>query len=237
MAGYGSAVRPWRPSRDVPAAPEQPTVAMDGKVVGRALRGQLVRPVLRDAGFSQFTDRKAWRETEHTIDHVTFRSLNAYNAGVIGCPAYSVTVEVGVFYRCFDPELARPQDYNCTFRAILAKTIRQPFFATESGPATDRFEILYVKPDGTNLDEVVVQAKTILEAQGLPFLDRFNQPEEAFNSLMTERMTDGDFGKPQTIFPGNPDSPNWRKSSLSIGHLIMDDPQAIMRTAPVLNTQ
>lgn len=208
---------------------------MDAKVVGRALR-EVVRPALRDADFSQFTDRKAWRETEHTIDHVTLRSLNAYNAGVIGCPTHSVTVEVGVFYRCFDPELTRPQDYSCTFRAILAKTIRQPYFATEWGRATDRFDILYVKPDGTNLDEVVHEVKAILDAQGLPFLDHFNQPENAFHSLMTERMKNGDFGKPQTMFPGNPDSPNWRESSINIGHLIMDDPRAAMRTAPVLNT-
>lgn len=233
--GYGAGVWVWRRSNDSPNALDETTGAMDGKVVGRALREQ-VRPVLRAAGFSQFTDRKAWRESEHTIDHVTFRSLNAYNAGVLGCPSYSVTVEVGVFYRCFDPALTRPQDYDCTFRAILGKTIRQPFFATEWGPSADRPEILYVKEDGANLGDVVREAKVILETQGLPFLDHFNQPERAFNSLMTERMTDGDFGKPHVIFPGNPESPNWRESSLSIGHLIMDDPLAAIRTAPVLNS-
>jgi hypothetical protein len=163
--------------------------------------------------------------------------MNAYNAGVFGCPSYSVTVEVGVFYRCLDPELTRPQDYNCTFRAILRKTIRQPFFVTEWGPAADRPEILFVKPNGANLDEVVQEAKGILKAQGLPFLDHFNQPDGAFNSLMTERMIDGDFGTPQVMFPGNPDSPNWRESSLSIGHLIMDDPRAVMRSAPVLKSE
>ena len=38
------------------------TAAMDGKVVGRALRAE-VRPLLKAAGFTAFTDRKAWRET------------------------------------------------------------------------------------------------------------------------------------------------------------------------------
>ena len=198
---------------------------MDGKAVGRALR-QGVRPLLRDFGFATFTDRKAWRETEYTIDHVTFRSFSAYNAGVLGCTSYSVTVEVGVFYRCFNPELARPQDYDCTFRAILGKSVRQPFFATEWGPAKDSPSVLYVKSDGSNLDEVVNEAKRLLEAQGLPFMGRFNNPERAFEALMTERMHDGDFGMPHVIFPGNPDSPNWRESSITIGRLIMDDPNA-----------
>lgn len=218
--------------------PEQPTVAMDGKVVGRALREE-IRPLLREAGFTKFTDRKAWRETEHTIDHVAFNSFNAYNAEVLGCPSYSITVELGVFYRRFNPEISRPQDYQCTFRATLGKTIHQPFFATElmtqHGLSNDRYEILYVKPDGSNLNEVVTEAKALLLDQGLPFLNHFNQPEQAFQSLMTERMLEADFGKPSVMFPGNPGSPAWRKSSLLIGQLVRDDPRPEIRAAPVLN--
>ena len=86
---------------------------MDGKVVGRAIR-ENVHPLLKEAGFTAFTGRRAWRETPHTIDHVTLRSYNAYNAGVFGCTTYSFTVEVGVFYRCFAPALDRPRDYDCT---------------------------------------------------------------------------------------------------------------------------
>jgi hypothetical protein len=236
--GYGAAVRVWRRNSEGPGEPEQPAGAMDGKVVGRALREE-IRPLLREVGFTQFTDRKAWRETEHTIDHVTFRSLNAYNAGVLVCPSYSVTVEVGVFYRCFDRDMSRPQDYDCTFRAILGKTIRQPMFTaefmTQHGRINDRSEILYVKPDGSNLHGVVAEAKAILLDQGLQFLNHFNQPEKAFQSLMTERMVDGDFGKPSVMFPGNPDSSNWHESSLLIGHLVREDPRAEIHAAPVLN--
>lgn len=209
------------------------TAAVDGKVVGRAFRSE-VRPLLEAAGFTDFTDRKAWRETEHTIDHVTLRSFNAYNAGVLGCTTFSVTVEVGVFYRCFDPGLTRPQDYDCTFRAILGKTVRQPFFATEWGPATDRADILHVRSDGSNLDEVVDEAKRLLADQGLPFLDRFNEPEEAFRALMNERMHGGDFGMPDVVFPGNPGSPRWRETALAIGGLLMDDPAPVVAAAPVL---
>lgn len=209
------------------------TAAMDGKVVGRALRAE-VRPLLKAAGFTAFTDRKAWRETEHTIDHVTLRSFNAYNAGVLGCTTFSVTVEVGVFYRCFDREVTRPQDYDCTFRAILGKTVRQPFFATEWGPAADRADILHVTSDGSNLDEVVEESKRMLSSQGLPFLDRFDEPEQAFRALMNERMHGGDFGTPDIVLPGNPGSPRWRETALAIGGLVMDDPEPVVAAAPVL---
>lgn len=223
----------WHPRNPRPPA-EPPPPAIDGKVVSRAVRAE-VRPLLKEVGFASFTDCKGWRDTEFTVDHVTVRSFNAYNAGVLGCTSYSFTVEVGVFYRCFRPDLSRPQDYDCTFRAILGKTIRQPFFVTEWGPAKDRPEVFHVLPDGSNLDAVIEDAKRVLSSQGILFMERFNDPGRAFEALMTERMTDVDFGKPQVMLPGNPDSPAWRQAALGIGHLVMDDPRTAMRTAPVLD--
>ena len=73
----------------------------------------------------------------------------------------------------------------------------------------------------------------MLGTQGLPFLDHYDSPGRAFHSLMTERMSNGNFGKPNVMVPGNPDSPHWRDSA--IGHLIMDDHRSVMRTAPVLD--
>lgn len=223
----------WRRQSSSNDSPDQRSRAMDGRVVGQAIRKD-VRPLLKDAGFTSFTDRKAWRETEYTFDHVNFRSYNAYHAGVLGCTSYSFTVEVGVFYRCFDPSLERPQDYQCTFRALLGKTIRQPFFATEWGPAQDRPEVLHILPDGSNLEEVIEESKHLMRTQGLPFLDHYNNPERAFSSLMNERMSSVGFGKLDVGLPGNPDSPAWHEAALGIGHLIMDDPRTMIRTAPVL---
>jgi len=207
---------------------------MDGKVVGSAIREQ-VRPLLKEAGFTSFTDRGAWRPTQHTIEHVTLRSYNSYSAGALGCTSYSFTVEVGVFYWCFEPTLERPQDYHCTFRAILGKTIRQPFFATEWGPAQDRPEVLYVLPDGSNLDEVIEESTRLLQTQGLQFLDRYNDPDRASSSLMSERMSKGGFGSPMVMLPGNPGSIAWREAALKIGQLIMDNPRPVIEAAPVLH--
>lgn len=222
----------WRVGGRSENGSEAPVV-VNQRLVTRALRQEL-RPQLRDAGFTTFTDRKAWREREHTIDHVALRSFSAYNAGVLGCTTYSLTVEVGVFYRCLNSDLSLPQDYDCTFRAILGKSFPQPYFATELGPAKDRPDILYVRSDGSNLTDVVSEAKNLIHTQGLPFLGRFGRPEQAFEGLMTERMDDGGFNRPITMFPGNPGSPGWREAAISIGGLIMDDPRAAIWSAPVL---
>jgi len=168
------------------------------------------------------------------VDLVTFRSYNSYTAGAMGCTTYSFTVEVGAFYRCFYPILERPQDYDCTFRAVLGKTIQQAFFATAWGPAQDRPDVYYVLPDGSNLEAVVADAQGVVVQQGLTFLDRYNDPGRAFDALLSERMRDGDFGQPQVMLPGNPDSRAWRRAALGIGHLFMDDPRAAIRAAPVL---
>ncbi len=194
--------------------------------------------LLVGAGFTEFTARKAWRETEHTVDHVTFRSYSAYNAGVLGCTSYSFTVEVGVFYKCIKPDLdRRVEDYDCEFRAFIGKNIVQDFFRTEWGPARDAPEVWYLLPDGSNLSSVVEGACALLVRDGLPFLDRYHDPALASKGLMTERWTDVAFDRLGVMMPGNPDSPHWRKTSLAIGQLIMDNPREAMRNAPVLKTK
>lgn len=47
---------------------------MDSKLVSAELRVQ-VRPVLKAAGFSRFTDRTAWRYADDRVDVVNFQSF------------------------------------------------------------------------------------------------------------------------------------------------------------------
>lgn len=68
---------------------------MNGAVVGRAVN-EVVRPRLRDAGFTKFAARKAWRFDEHTVELVTCRSFSSYIAGGVGCTTYSFAMTTGV---------------------------------------------------------------------------------------------------------------------------------------------
>ena len=72
---------------------------MDGRVVDRAVR-EIVRPCLKNAGFTMFTGRKAWRFQPATIELVTFRSFTSYVAAGVGCTTFSFAVTAGVWYRC-----------------------------------------------------------------------------------------------------------------------------------------
>jgi len=72
------------------------------------------------------------KKSEQTIDHATFRSFTSYIAEGVGCTAFSFAVEVGVHFRCMDPQLKRPQDFHLTFRSVLGKNVRQPVFHPRS---------------------------------------------------------------------------------------------------------
>jgi hypothetical protein len=208
--------------------------SVDGPAVGRALR-ERVRPMLKAAGFTQFRDRQAWRRSDYTIDHVTFRSFTSYIADGVGCTTYSFAAEVGVFYLCFDPDVERPKAHELTFQAALGKSLRQPMFHPYGQPgATDRPDVWYVTPHGDNLDACVDDAAECLENQGLPFIETYKDPQAAFDALLNERANDVSFGVAGVRLPG-PDSPRWRAIGLGVGHLFLDDPRTPMRNAPVLH--
>ena len=89
-------------------------------------------------------------------------------------------------------------------------------------------------PDGQNPDAVVQDAVAALQQLGLPFIEKYADPVRAFQSLLSERSKNTDFGASSVWMPGNPDSPRWREVTLAIGHLILDDPCPNIRSAPVL---
>lgn len=208
--------------------------AVDGRVVGKAL-SDAVRPLLKSVGFTKFAGRTAWRDSEYTVDFVSFRSFSRYIADGMGCTTCSFAGDVGVFYRCMGPDQDRPKSYELTFRAALGKTLSQPFFLPYGrSNTTDRSDVWFVTKDGRTLAECVADARECLEAQGLPILEKFGQPQRAFESLLTERSTATRFGEPGIKMPGNPDGPMWRNAAVAIGHLFLDDPRTPMRSAPVL---
>ena len=207
---------------------------MDGRAVDTAVR-EIVRPFLKNAGFTKFTGRKAWRFQPTTIELVTLRSFTSHIAAGVGCTTFSFAVATGVWYRCLDGDLVKPEDYDLTFSFVLGKTLRQPWFSSEgSAKSWDRPDVWYLLPDGSNLVESVRDAAGVLVASGLPLVDRFAEPELAYRALLTQTSRNPDFGVPGIAMPGAPDSPRWRDTGLAIGHLVVDDPRADLRTAPVL---
>ncbi len=197
------------------------------RAVTAALRRRL-RPVLREAGFEDFTGRKAWRVEQEVISLVACIGLSAYTAGAIGCTSFSFGVEVGVFFRVFDRDLLRPQDYHSTFRAILGKTVRQTLVTP------DRPDIWFVAPDGGNLDEVVADAVSVVQHEGFPELRRFSTAELAFDTLLHQDSTETHYGEAGLWMPGAPGSPHWLEVAETVGRLVLPDPASAIASAPIL---
>lgn len=169
---------------------------LDGRVVGQALAKRL-RPILREHGFHRFQGRNAWRRADLTVGLVSFPSMNAYVATGVGCTTYSFSGAAGVYY----PALADgarvewPRDYQLTFRGMLGKTIRQPYFHPYGiSDGSDRADVWYVLEDGSNLDEVVEDAVAAVLAQGVPFIDRLDDPRQAIQSLLHDQGRNPELG-------------------------------------------
>ncbi|MDX5299509.1 MAG: hypothetical protein LPK85_11245 [Gammaproteobacteria bacterium] len=158
---------------------------MDSKVVSRAIKAE-VWPLLRDAGFSVFSPRTAWRQHFNRVDVFSFQSFNAYNAGVIGCTTSSFSVRLGCFLLVVPPEHAPsrlkskggvliPHEHECQFRGSLARTFQQP--------ELERTDIWYVSPDGASLSRSIQDVRTQYAAHAAPWYAQFGSLEHVLDIL------------------------------------------------------
>jgi hypothetical protein len=153
---------------------------MDSSVVNREIKS-IIRPVLQDAGFTQFTLRTAWRYASEKIDVVNFQSFNSYLANSVGCTTYSFCVRLGCSFEAIPrgervkqkDGYLRPEEYECHFRSTLLKTIRQANLK--------RRDVWYVDPSGDNLAAVIGDAK-----KGLPWFSRFTDLKEVLRTLLKD---------------------------------------------------
>lgn len=178
-----------------------PDGAITSRDVNRVLR-ELVWPALAEEGFTRRTERRAWRDRPDQVDVVTFWSHNEYNAGALDVTTYSFQLELGTLPNCrISPDIPskhghpRPAEHQCDFRRGLRK--RRPQIET-SHP-----EIWFVRPDGSNIRDVVEDALKVLTEIGLPW---FASLESVAAMLMTARtVPEGDTG--ETWGMGNIGSP------------------------------
>lgn len=204
---------------------------MDGKAVDAVVR-RLARPVLRRHGFERFTGRSGWRFSEETVELIVFRSFNGHVAAGVGCTTFSFAVTAGVAYRCLEPGLERPKDYELTFRFELGKYLRQPIFHPCGRQAPgDRPDVWFVLDDGSNVEEAVSDAVTAIEKQALPLLDVYKHPQLAFEALLNGRSSNSTFGTAGITMPGAIGSPRWSQTAHAIGQLTDPDPASRIRAA------
>jgi hypothetical protein len=158
---------------------------VNSSVVNKEIKS-VIRPLLQDAGFTQFTTRTAWRYPGEKIDVVNFQSFNSYLANSVGCTTYSFCVRLGCSFDAIPRServkskdgLFRTEEYECHFRLTLQKTIRQPNLK--------RTDVWYVDPSGQNLKVVIEDAKRAILEKGLRWFNRFTDLNEVLRTLQKD---------------------------------------------------
>ena len=161
---------------------------MDSKIVGREL-WRVVRPLLKEAGWTSFTSRTARAFFESRINVINFQSFNSYIASVIGITTYSFSIKLGCFLRVipnitvkFRDGLPMPEEYECHLRSTLPRKFSQPECA--------RNDVFYVDPKGEYLPLVVQAAREAITKQGFQWFQRFSDMREVLRTLLEDDETD-----------------------------------------------
>lgn len=176
---------------------------MNSKDVGKALKND-VFPLLREARFSEFSTRTAWRDSADTIDVVDFRSLGYYLGSAVAVTSHSFCVTIGVYYKALHsvpwaegPLPVQPEEWRCHARRVVRKPIFQLWCW--------RPDVWYVDGKGRNLAKVIAAVQRALREEALPWLDQFgdlrfasqafeSRPESEFRRGIVREMLGGGLG-------------------------------------------
>lgn len=135
-------------------------------------------PALRNSGFDQVGPRKAWGWHGNSVWVFEIRAVGKYFSDVTGWPPMSVCAWLGVFFtdRLTDFEIERdatgrllPKETVCQERSHLICTVDQTRFTKNlHNPAErQRSDIWWFAPDGSNMEEAVLNIRQQFLEQGV----------------------------------------------------------------------
>jgi len=159
--------------------------------VNKSIRA-LLSPALRAAGFQKVETRHNWRYLSDSIWALHLKAVGAYFSSVTGFPPMSLVAELGIYYHDFPGQsglvvprgsdgLLLPPITHCYTRTCLELQRTQSALRPSTMADTERrrTDVWWVQPDGSNLEEVVLDIKDSLFNRGIPFLEKpYNTREE-----------------------------------------------------------
>ena len=172
---------------------------LTAKNSSRALR-TFVYPLLRDAGFDDWTTRKAWRRKGHRIDHVEFVSFSPSNAAALGCTTASVGVRLGISlpkYGCsvdpyhkdfikVGPRGPRPDESQVPIRGVLAPSWAPPLTQGKWGK---EYEWIWKIKSEEDVEIAAQDIAAQFEAYGLDWLSRDWAPSKLLDLLKSPQIS------------------------------------------------
>jgi hypothetical protein len=141
-----------------------------------------VFPVLREAGFSRFKSRAAWRWCDAGVEVVDFHSLGSYLGSAVGVTSHSFGGNIGLYYKAMhaapwstEPMPELPGEAACHARRFLRKSMFQLWCR--------RPDVWYVNTKGTNLEAVLADVRKAVLEQALPWFDEYRDLEVALHAF------------------------------------------------------
>lgn len=174
---------------------------MDSKVVNKAIKKEIF-PFLKENGFSEFNSRNAFRLSEQQVDMINFQSFNSYLAYGVGCTTYSFAINFGVYYKCYEKTPwfngvipSKQSEYIWMEYGRVKKTLSQAklFHPYGKHNGKDRGDTWYIKEDGSNLDEVIKNAKDNISKGGFKFFESKSNLSEVIKEYEKEAKERGMF--------------------------------------------
>jgi len=161
---------------------------VDSRTVNRAIRGT-IRPLLKEAGFSRFTTRNAWRYTASRVEVLNFQSFNSYLAESLGCTTYSFSVNLGSFLLDIPPGCGfvrvkkkdghlLPQEYECHLRGQLTRSFPQP--------ELERRDIWFIDPKGQYLEKAIHDVRMAIARDAFPWYEELRDSLRVLQILLLE---------------------------------------------------
>ncbi|CAL2060553.1 hypothetical protein [Tenacibaculum sp. 190524A05c] len=178
---------------------------LDSKEVTKLINN-IIRPVLIENGFKNYTGRKYWRYSSEKIDVISFQSFNSYNAEVLGCTTFSFAVNLASFLNYIPSDtqfkekkgLKRPDESQGYFRRSIKKSIEQKEFPRE--------DIWLIDEKGKYLVNAINDCKNQIENTAFTWFSKFEAKQEVLRILKED-----DNDMKETWGFGNIDSPNRNK--------------------------
>lgn len=169
---------------------------MDSSFVSRVIR-KITWPIVREQGFGDLSSRTARRDCDDRIEIINFQSFNSHLARGLGCTTFSFALNLGIFFRRIPrprpikleatSKPFRPEEYHCHFRRKLTKT--------PNIDALKRLDIWSVEPDGSNVEDLILDATFKIQNDALPWFERYRNLDIVLEVLNKDRNpSDGTWG-------------------------------------------
>jgi hypothetical protein len=172
---------------------------MDNRDVSRAIRA-VIRPLLRQHGFVQFSERSAWRDGAGVIHVVNFPSPGYDRAVAAGYASHPLAVNLGVYYPDVPKEAGQrpvrqhrgwplPAEYESHIRRWLRPSFNQL-------QAAGYGHLWYIDPGGNNVADVLDDVVMHLECDAFPWFERWSDLPSVVQWLRTsDAVPDGTFAR------------------------------------------